>query len=162
MQALGTRSTQPCRVYFVGGTTAVIMGWRDTTVDVDLLIEPESDEILRAIPALKEELHINLEFATPLDFIPVAPDWRERSPFIASHGQVSYYHFDLYAQALAKLERGHAQDLADLEAMVLAGIIEPREAIAYFQSIEGRLYKYPAIDPATFRQSVLAFFEEPG
>jgi hypothetical protein len=41
------------RIYLTGGSTAVIEGWRDSTIDVDLRFEPESDELLRALPALK-------------------------------------------------------------------------------------------------------------
>jgi hypothetical protein len=34
----------------------VLAGWRESTIDVDLRFEPEADELLRALPALKESL----------------------------------------------------------------------------------------------------------
>lgn len=42
MRALGERAESECRVYFTGGTSAVLEGWRHTTVDVDLLLVPDS------------------------------------------------------------------------------------------------------------------------
>lgn len=119
---------------------------------------PEQDALLRAIPALKERLEINVELASPVDFIPVRPDWEERSPFIARIGRLSFHHFDFYAQALAKVERGHAQDVADVQELVARRLVEPSEARAYFAAIEPELYRYPAVDAATFRRAVMEAF----
>jgi hypothetical protein len=44
----------------------------------------------------------------PDDFIPVPDGWQDRSAFIAQEGLLSFRHFDFVAQALAKIERGHA------------------------------------------------------
>lgn len=33
---------------------------------------------------------------------------------IAREGKLSFFHYDLYAQALAKIERCHSQDVADV------------------------------------------------
>ena len=73
MEAIGRAGKKEARVYFVGGTTAVLLGWRDTTIDVDIKITPESDELLRAMPNLKEDLELNIELASPDDFIPPLP-----------------------------------------------------------------------------------------
>jgi len=34
--------------------SAVLLGWRSTTVDVDLKLVPVSDELVRAIPTVEE------------------------------------------------------------------------------------------------------------
>jgi hypothetical protein len=60
----------PVRIYLTGGSTAVLEGWRDSTIDVDLRFGPESDELMRALPALQDRLGINIELASPPDFIP--------------------------------------------------------------------------------------------
>jgi len=154
MQALGSEAKEHVRVYFTGGTTAVLFGWRSSTIDIDIRVEPDDEHILRAIPHLKDLLKTNVELASPVDFIPVRPGWEERSPFIAREGNVSFYHFDLYAQALAKVERGHAQDVEDVREMIARGLIDPAAALRYFRSIEPELYRYPAIDPKSFRRAV--------
>lgn len=158
MRALGREAERQVRVYFTGGVTAVLLGWRATTIDVDLKMVPEDDGLLRAIPKLKEDLRINVELACPLDFIPLPPGWEERGLFIAEEGKVSYYHFDLYAQALAKVERSHTQDLQDVAQMIRTGLVVPHRALAYFRQIEPYLYRYPAIDPPSFRRAVEATF----
>ena len=154
MQALGREATAPARVYFTGGATAVLHGWRASTIDIDIRLMPDRDELFRAIPHLKEELHINVEIASPDDFIPVKDDWPDRSPFIERHGQVSFHHFDLYPQALSKIERGHEQDVADVDELLRRGLIDAGKLWDYFEAIEPKIYRYPAIDAASFRAAV--------
>src|SRR5688572_13666711 len=105
MRAFGAAAEVPTRVYFTGGATAVLLGWRTSTIDVDIKVEPDTDAMFRAIPRIKESLHLNVELASPVDFIPVPPGWQDRSPFVAQEGRTSFHHFDPYAQALAKVER---------------------------------------------------------
>ncbi len=157
MEALGAAAREPSRVYFTGGATAVLMGWRPTTIDVDLKLVPDSDELLRAIPRLKEQLSLNVELASPDQFIPELPGWRERGRFIRQVRQLSFLHYDFYAQALSKLERGDVKDLLDVEHMSRDGLIEADELIRFFEAIEPHLYRYPAIDPPSFRSSVERF-----
>ncbi|HEU4769286.1 MAG TPA: hypothetical protein VFS77_18100, partial [Pyrinomonadaceae bacterium] len=82
MKAVGRAGKKSARVYLVGGATAVLVGWRETTIDIDIKIVPEIDEILRCLPELKEDLQINIELASPDDFIPPLPGWEERSSYI--------------------------------------------------------------------------------
>ena len=154
MRSLAEEARGETRVYFTGGATAVLHGWRLSTIDVDVKLLPERDEIFRAIPALKERLSLNVELASPADFIPVRPDWEDRSPFITREGLVSFHHFDLCAQALSKIERGHAQDLEDVSVLLDRGLVHRTELAAYFTAIEPHLYRYPALDPASFKARV--------
>lgn len=158
LAALAQEATVETDVYLVGGTSAVLVGWRPTTIDIDLVIRPESDAMLRAIPALKERLRLNVELASPDQFIPVPPGWEERSPLIARIGRVTVHHYDFTAQALAKIERGHARDLADVEAMQDRGLIAAAELRRQFALMEPHLYRFPAIDPPSFRRAVDAVF----
>jgi len=154
MRALGAAATADARVYFTGGATAVLHGWRASTIDVDIRIVPEHDALFRAIPHLKEELQINVELASPDQFIPVKDGWEDRSPFVAREGRVSFHHFDLYAQALSKIERGHAQDEEDVRELLRRGLVERAALRAYFDAIAPHLYRYPALDPVWFRRAV--------
>ncbi|HLE69888.1 MAG TPA: DUF6036 family nucleotidyltransferase, partial [Vicinamibacteria bacterium] len=142
--------------YLTGGTTAVLFGWRSTTVDLDIKMVPEHDALFRAIPALKEKLEVNVELASPADFIPELPGWQERSRFIVREGKIDYFHYDFYSQVLSKLQRGHAKDLEDVRKMLELGLVDPRKTIELFDAIEGQLYRFPSIDPASFRRRVEA------
>ena len=157
LRALGKESRSDVRIYLTGGASAVLHGWRPSTIDVDLKIVPDSDALMRAIPRLKEELEVNVELAAPDDFIPEVPGWQSRSPFIRREGSASFHHYDFYAQALAKIERGHGQDLRDAEEMVRRDLIQPSELLRHFGEIESKLYRYPAVDPPSFRRRVEAF-----
>ena len=154
MKTLGSTVSEPARVFLVGGATAVLCGWRESTIDIDLKIISESDEILRRLPALKERLNVNVELASPDNFIPFLPSWEDRSRFIQQEGKLTFLHYDFYAQALAKIERGHQTDLVDVRAMMKHRLIEPDRLLEFFSKIETDLYKYPALDPQKFRLAV--------
>ncbi|HKU77508.1 MAG TPA: DUF6036 family nucleotidyltransferase [Pyrinomonadaceae bacterium] len=157
MKAIGRAGKTNTHIYFVGGVSAVLLGWRETTIDIDLKMVPEANEILKALPDLKERLQVNVELASPDDFIPALPGWEERSTFIGREGAIDFFHYDFYAQALAKIERGHNTDLMDVRQMIELGLIEPSRLLEFFSRIEDRLYKYPAIDAESFRSSVQTF-----
>jgi uncharacterized nucleotidyltransferase DUF6036 len=115
---------------------------------------PEQDSVLRAIPGLKDELSINVELASPGDFIPLPAGWEERSLPAEQRRRLSFRHFDPYSQALAKLERDHARDREDVRALVASGLVDPPRLRDYFDEIEPLLYRFPAIDPRAFRARV--------
>jgi len=156
MRELGREAEGDVRLYFTGGATAVLLGWRTSTIDVDIKMEPESDRLFRALPRIKDKLEVNIELAAPDQFIPELPGWKERSSFIAREGRLSFYHYDFYAQVLSKIQRGHAQDLSDVREMMARGLVDREELRRRFEQIEPHLYRYPAIDPAAFRRSVEA------
>lgn len=160
LSALGREAREPVTVYLTGGATAVLHGWRSATVDVDLKLEPESDGLLRALPRLKEELQLNVELASPDAFVPELAGWRERSPFVVQEGRLTVRHYDLHAQALAKIERGHARDLLDVREMLSRGLISAARLRELFAEMEPFLYKYPAIDPRTFRRALDLVLED--
>lgn len=155
MAALGAAVRGPGRVYFTGGVSAVLMGWREMTIDLDLKAEPEPAGFFEALPALKEALDINLELACPSDFIPALSGWQERSRFIAQHGGITFHHYDFYSQALAKLERWHTRDRLDVGCMIESGLVDKARLLEFFRSIEPALIRYPAIDPKRFSERVL-------
>jgi len=138
--------------YLAGGATAVLSGWRGSTVDVDIELDPEQDELLRALPSIKEALAVNVELASPAQFIPLPEGWEERSQFVTREGVLTFRHFDLYSQALAKLERGHRQDIEDVQTMLERGFVDRDELRARFSEIEPALYRFPAIEPEDFRR----------
>ncbi len=151
---LGRASLEPATAYVVGGGSAVLEGWRQTTIDVDLYFEPERDELIRVLPTLKERLHINVELASPLDFLPPLPGWRDRSRFLSQEGKLMVRDFDFYAQALAKLERGFEQDLRDVHAMLERGLVSAPELQRLLDAISPELYRFPSVDAAALQAAV--------
>lgn len=160
MRFFASRVQGEGRVYLTGGASAVLYGWRDLTVDVDIKIDPEPRGAFEAIARVKEALSMNIELAAPDDFIPPLPSWRERSVFIASmresRSRVEFLHYDFYAQALAKIERGHEQDLQDVAAMRERNLIKPSRLMEFFEQIEPELLRYPALNSSDFRSQTEA------
>jgi hypothetical protein len=161
MAALGRHVSGAGRVYLTGGSCALLYAWRATTLDIDLKAAPEPDGFFEAIAALKEQLNVNVELAAPDQFIPAVPGWEDRSIFIARHGRVDFYHYDFYSQALAKLERGHERDGKDVAGMLVAGLITTRRLMEFYEAIEPKLLRYPAIKPREFRRKVTEFCTPP-
>jgi len=157
MAALGKHARGPGRIYLTGGATAVLYGWREMTIDVDLKPDPEPPGLFEALAVLKDLLDINVELASPDDFIPAVPGWRERSLFIACHGLIEFFHYDPYGQALSKLQRRHDRDLRDVRSMLRAKLIARDRLREMFTLIKPQLIRYPAIDPASFEAAVLEF-----
>jgi hypothetical protein len=162
MAALGKRVTGPGRIYLTGGATALLHHWRETTIDVDLKPDPEPAGLFEALAALKTELDLNVELAGPDQFIPALPGWPDRSIFISRQGPLEFFHYDPYAQVLSKLLRGHERDWRDVHAFVRDGLVHKAPLLKLFTQIEPQLIRYPAIDPASFRATVVAFCHEPG
>ena len=157
MQELAAAARSRGNVYFTGGATALLLGFREQTIDIDLKLDPEPSGVFEAIANLKNRLNVNVELAAPDDFIPNTPDWRERSQHIASIGQLQFFHYDFSLQTLAKLERGQAQDLEDVANFLRRGHVSAADLKKCFTEIEPRLLRYPAVDAAAFKKKVEDF-----
>jgi phytoene dehydrogenase-like protein len=151
---LGRAVPPGTRMYLTGGATAVLEGWRQSTVDVDVRFEPDADAALERIRDLKEELAINVELASPLDFLPPLPGWEERSRFRLREGNLEVFDFDPYSQAMSKLQRGFELDLQDVRSMVDSKQVEPAKLRQLFDAIEPELYRFPAVDPQGLQTAV--------
>jgi len=159
MNELAAAARSPGNVYFTGGATALLLGFREQTVDIDIKLDPEPQGAFEAIAALKDSLKLNVELASPDDFIPRTPDWRERSRHIATIASVGFFHYDFVLQALAKLERGHDQDLEDVTNFLKNGYVTKEELLNRFRQIEPLLIRYPAIEPSQFKQKLHDFLK---
>jgi hypothetical protein len=151
---LGRAVAPGTRMYLTGGATAVLEEWRESTVDIDVRFEPDSDAALARISELKETLSINVELASPLDFLPPLDGWQERARFRFREGNLEVFDFDPYSQALSKLERGFELDLDDVENIVNSGQVDPQKLLKLFEGIEAELFRFPAVDPARLRASI--------
>jgi hypothetical protein len=161
MRELGRAVQSPGRVYFTGGATAVLLGWRDTTLDIDLKPDPEPIGFFEALPKLKNEIDINIELAAPDDFVPALPGWKDRSQFIMKEGNLEFYHYDFYGQALSKIERGHKRDQADVARMLADRLVDRAKLWDLFCAVEPKLIRYPSLQPPQLKARVLAITRTP-
>lgn len=139
---LGIEFRHPARLYLVGGTTLVYEGLRDQSLDIDIHYEVADEheaEFAQVIRRLKDELQINVEQASPGDFIPLPPGWKERAVYVGRFGQVEVFHFDLYSTALSKIERGREGDFQDVISLVRSGQVDLNELRSAFANIIPRV-----------------------
>ena len=148
-------------VYFVGGGTAVYVGWRSSSIDADLF--SEVDAVFRDIQGIKERLNINIEFVRPEHFVPALRGTNDRHVFIETVGRVSYFHYDPYAQVLSKVVRGFERDLDDARQFVRLGMVDPEKLRALVGGISESAYaKYPSLSQSAVTQVVGDFVGDEG
>lgn len=156
LDALGRHARAGDRLYLTGGATAVLTGWRGATRDVDILLEGGEDRLLRVLAQIKDTLDINVELASPLDFLPAPGDWRTRSPSVGRFGNLEVFHVPYDLQALAKLSRGFDQDLADVGQMLARDLTTKARLQATLAEIEPSLYRFPTVNGSRLREAVAA------
>ena len=138
LQQLGRQFTKPGRIYLVGGTIMVYEGLRQQTLDIDLALEIANEDhsaFIATVRELKERLALNIEEASPADFIPLPAGYRERSQFVGRYGLLDVFHFDLYSTALSKIERGTENDFADVLSLLQTERLEMARLVQYFNEI---------------------------
>ncbi|MBW4678184.1 MAG: hypothetical protein KME52_30645 [Desmonostoc geniculatum HA4340-LM1] len=159
MKLLGREARGSGCIYFTGGASALLVGWRSSTVDIDIRLDPEPPGIFQAIAKLKQQLDINIELASPQDFLPPLPGWRNRSIFIGREGAVSFYHYDFTSQAISKLSRGYNRDIDDVRAMYEQKLFSLEELRDCFRAIEPELIRFPALNPDILKSRIEQFIE---
>jgi hypothetical protein len=110
---------RPVWFYLVGGSVMVALGLRGTTVEIDYAATSDDpaalDDLERTIRALKDELGVNVEPASPADFLPIPPSVRDRSRYVARFGQMDVFSYHLPSLVISKAARGLELDLDDAE-----------------------------------------------
>jgi hypothetical protein len=160
MEVLGKQAQGQECIYFTGGASALLMGWRQSTVDIDIRLDPEPAGIFEAIAKIKQKLDINIELASPQDFLPPLPGWRDRSRFICQKGRIAFYHYDFTAQALSKLSRGFDRDFSDVQAMYDNQLFSLEELEDGLRAILPDLIRFPALKPDVLQNRVDAFIHQ--
>jgi hypothetical protein len=157
MKALGREALGSGCIYFTGGASALLMGWRSSTVDIDIRLDPEPLGIFQAIAKLKQELDINIELASPQDFLPQLPEWHERSILIGRQGQILFYHYDFTSQALSKISRGSYMATISSISRLYHKLFTLEKLRDCFNAIESELIRFPALDPDLLRNKIEQF-----
>lgn len=142
------------RVYLVGGGTAVYAGWRPSSIDADLFSDQE--EIFHDIQGIKERLNLNVEFTRPE--LPALRGSAKRHVFIETIDNVSFYHYDPYAQILSKLVRGFQRDVDDAHHFIQSGMVDGPTLQSLVEDIPESAYsKYPNLSRSAVLEAVCDF-----
>ncbi len=138
------RTRKPGRLYLTGGAALVHRGLRPgQTLDIDIQITIDPANLTAQIAQLKQRMNINVEFASPGDFIPLPTQWEARSEFIKRYEQVDAFYFDWYSIALSKMQRANRQDVVDVQLLVRQGCVEVRELDLLYQDVLNKIGRHP-------------------
>ena len=152
---------KPHRVYFVGGATAVLREWRESTIDADL--HADDDVIFHDVQGLKERLQLHIEFVRPEDFVPALSGSAERHVFEERVGTLSFFHHDPYAQLLSKVVRGFHRDMEDARSFLGSGMVDAERFRSLVKAIPDAAYaRYPALSPEAVLEAVDDFLAGTG
>lgn len=143
------------RIYFAGGASLVYEGLKDITIDIDINLKEtppqEQGALLRLLNELKYKLEINIEEASPEEFIPLPSGAMDRGIFIQRRGKVDFFHFDLYSIGLSKIGRGSEKDYEDILNLLEHKKIFWKKLEEYSQEILPKLAEYSLkADPRRF------------
>jgi hypothetical protein len=106
-----------------------------------------------------EKLSVNVELASPDQFVPALNGWRERCEYIGKWGQVEFFHYDFYGQAFSKIVRGHAVDISDVKALVSLRKVDLDILEKLFLEVLPSMNRYPALDMKTVTYQMKSFIE---
>ena len=160
LQQLGRSFRKSGRLYLVGGAALVHARVRPGfTQDIDIQISGANEgELIVAVQQLIQKMQINVEFASPADFIPLPSGWEMHSQYIGRYGEIDVFYFDFYSIALSKMERGNNRDIADVKLLVQQGIITLNELDTAYQEVLAQLGqgRYPRVTPQQFSERYTA------
>ena len=156
LQQLGRTFHKPGRLYLVGGAALVHAGVRPGfTQDIDIQVGGVNEgDLIVGIQRLIQQMQINIEFASPGDFIPLPSQWETHAQYVGRYGQIEVFYFDFYSIALSKIERGTTRDIEDVKLLVQQQRIALDELDAAYQEVLAQLGKgrYPKITPERFAE----------
>lgn len=138
------RTRLPGRLYLVGGAAMVHKGIRPgQTLDIDIQITVDPANLVTHIAQLKQRLNINIEFASPGDFMPLPAQWEARSEFIQRYGLVDAFYLDWYSIALSKTQRASRKDIVDIQLLLRQGFIDIAELDVVYQDVLNKIGSPP-------------------
>ncbi len=160
LQQLGRAFHKAGRLYLVGGAALVHAGVRPGfTQHIDIQVEGANEgDLIISIQRLMQQMQVNIEFASPKDFIPLPLQWEPHAQYVGCYGQIEVFYFDFYSIALSKIEQATTRDIEDVRLLVQQQRIALDELDAAYQEVLAQLGtgRYPKITPERFAERYAA------
>jgi type II secretory pathway component PulJ len=132
------------------------LGLRGATLDIAYVASADDPadlaELETLIRTLKNELDVNVEPASPGDFLPVPRSVLERSRYVGRQGRLETYYDHLPTQVIAKVARGLEQDFNDAERLITAGEVTWPDVEATWQEIKASRTGWLRYEPEEIEQ----------
>lgn len=144
------------RIYLVGDSALVHADLRHATPTIDLSFDVppvRQGAFLRSVQRVSELMRLDVREESPAESLPLPAGAAGRARPVGRYGRLDVFYFDPYSIALAKIDQGTEDDLADVLALLHSGWIDMDRLTAYFEEILPR-YEQGSLkgDPVAFRE----------
>jgi hypothetical protein len=153
---LGREFHSAGRVYLVGDTALVHADLRHETPTIDLSFDVppvRQGAFLRSVQRVSELMQVDVREESPAESVPLPAGAAGRARPVGRYGLLDVFYFDPYSIALAKIDQGGTEDMADVLALLHSGWVDMDRLTAYFEEILPR-YEHGSLkgDPAAYRE----------
>ena len=157
VSAVRRRVATPTRLYLVSRTSHLAEGWCDRVPELELAGDSSSTELGEAVHEAARSLGVGVVWESPVDVIPLAAGWEERSRPATLEGgtgdTLEVRHFDPYSVVLRLIARGDEPDYVAALEYVLHQWVEPTRLESLLGEVVPRMTNQTlAQDPAEFRR----------
>lgn len=156
LQALARQVPEPSNLYLTGNAVFVHLGLRASTNNIlQLVVETTDDEQMTALmQRCASSLHLNLEFSSPEDLVPIPWTWQDQARYVGPYGYIDVFYFDFVSLALSKLAQGSESDLNDIWLLVQQKLLTLHALDDAYLEIQPRLGRkpYDHIQPLHFAE----------
>lgn len=155
LNLFGEQVPPESQITLLGGSALILLGNSRETIDIDFVgddINPS--ELHRRIIQIAKENKILLDIVPIEHFIPIPQGSEKRVIPVGQFGNLNVFVADPYSIALSKIDRGLANDFADIEFLINKGHINLNALTKIVKDTTAKAGKYD-LDP-----NFLQHFEE--
>jgi hypothetical protein len=154
LHLLARQFPEPSNLYLTGNTVFAHMGLRPGTTNILQLVVETTDEerMIALMQRCANSLHLNVEFSSPEDFIPIPWTWQDQAKYIGPYGYIDVFYFDFVSLALSKIAQGSQSDLNDVWLLVQQRLLSLHALDDAYLEVQPRMGRkpYDHIQPAQF------------
>lgn len=154
LRTLARLFQHPGNLYLTGNAVLVHMGLRTSTTNILQLVVETADEtgMVTLMQRSAQALHLNLEFSSPADFIPVPWNWQDQARYLGPYGYLDVFYFDIVSLALSKIALGSELDLRDVWLLLQQQLLTLHNLDNAYLDVQPRMGRkpYDHIQPQQF------------
>lgn len=154
LQRLSERVTKPSEIHVLGGSALVLLGGSRPTIDLDFVGDDLNiSEFQRMIHLVADEMGVEVEPVSMIQFIPMPKESEERNIRIGQFGNLEVYVLDPYAIAISKLDRGFDSDIEDIVFLIQNGFVAYELLESMMETALQQSGKFD-LNPASMRKNI--------
>lgn len=156
LHLLARQFPEPSNLYLTGNAIFAHLGLRPSTTNVLQLVVETTDEerMITLMQRCASSLHLNVEFSSPEDLIPIPWTWQDQAKYVGPYGYIDVFYFDFVSLALSKIAQGSQSDLNDVWLLVQQRLLSLHSLDDAYLEVQPRMGRkpYDHIQPEQFAE----------